>query len=256
MTMAHIFHHLGNELRLFFYVKRRYWFETLFGFLIVTALFGGVVYAVVAVGGRSFDSGGLDTMIVGFALWQLAAASYSSASSDIVEEMRQRTIEQLCLAPLSLGRLLGTRAALHVTFAALTFLLVWLAIHWLTDGRLKGDMALVLGIAVLSVPSLVGLGFAMAGLMLLVKRAEFAHAMVYLGLTMLVALPAYPLNALALLPFALGAATAKAAAGGAAVPALVYGCIALNSLVYLVAGVFAFALFERRSRTLGVLGHW
>lgn len=256
MTMGRTLHHLGNELRLFFYVKRRYWFETLLGFGLVSLLFGGLVYAVVAVGGRSFDSGALDTMIVGFALWQLAAASYGSASSDIAEEMRQRTIEQLCLAPLSLGWLLGVRAVLHVVFAALAFLLVWLAIHWLTAGRLQGDMAAVLGIALLSVPSLVGVGFAMAGLLLLVKRAEVVHAMVYLGLITLVALPAYPLNALALLPYALGAATAKAAAGGAQIPALVYGCIALNSLGYLVAGVLAFVLFERRSRSLGVLGHW
>lgn len=254
--MNQTFLHLFNELRLFMYIKRRYWFETVLSFLLITVLFGGLIYAVVVAGGRSFDSGALDTMTVGFALWLLAAASYSSASSDIAEEMRQRTIEQLCLAPLSLSRLLGLRAVLHVIFAVLTFLLVWLAISRLTDGRLHGDLISILGIAALSVPSLVGFGFAMAGLLLLVKRAEVVYAMGYLGLVTLVALPAYPLNPLALLPYALGAATAKAAAKGAVIPALVYGCIVINSLLYLAAGVGTFVLFERRARSLGVLGHW
>lgn len=256
MTMSRIIHHLGNELRLFFYVKRRYWFETLLGFGLITVLFGGLIYAIAVVGDRRFDSGALDTMIVGFALWQLAAACYGSASSDVAEEMRQRTIEQLCLAPLSLGRLLGVRAVLHVVFATLTFILVWLAIDWLTDSRLQADMPLVLFIVLLSLPSLVGIGFAMGGLLLLFKRIETVHAMVYLGLITLVALPAYPINMLAVLPYALGAATAKAAATGAVIPALVYGCIAVNSFFYLAVGVLAFVLFERRSRSLGVLGHW
>jgi ABC-2 type transport system permease protein len=225
------------------------------GFLLVATMFGALVYAILAVGGGSLGSGALDTLIVGFALWQLGATSYSSASSDIAEELRQRTIEQLCVTPLPLSLLLGLRALLHVLLGILGFVLIWLVINWLTDGRLKASPGSIVGIMSLAVPALVGTGYATAGLLLLMKRAEVMHALIYLGLISLVALPAYPVNALAFLPYTLGAAAAKAAASGVAISESVYWLIAANSVGYLVVGIGIFQFLQRRARNLGVLGH-
>jgi ABC-2 type transport system permease protein len=194
-------------------------------------------------------------LIIGFVLWQLASASYSSASNDIAQETQQRTIEQLCLTPITLPQLLGIRAFLHVLLGLFVFVLVWTLVYWLTGGRLKGDFVFIVAIAALAVPSLVGVGYAMAGLLLLVKRAEIMHALIYLALISLVALPAYPVNAFSLLPYALGAATAKEVAAGGIVPIAVYGLIAVNSLAYLVIGIGTFIQLERRTRELGTLGH-
>jgi hypothetical protein len=58
------------------------------------------------------------------------------------------------------------------------------------------------------------------------------------------------------LPYALCAAAARAAAAGADVPAEVWGWIALNGLLYLVAGRYLFIRLLRRARELGVLGHF
>ncbi|MDR7333021.1 hypothetical protein [Roseateles asaccharophilus] len=248
--------HLFNELRLMLYLKRRYWYETVLGLVFLLGLGAALVYAVVTVGGKPLDSGALDTLIVGAVLWHFAAASYASASNDIAEETRQRTVEQLYIVPLSLARLLGLRALLHLLASAMTLCVAVAALQWLLDGRLQSDLGPLLAAALLAAPSLAGVGYAVAGVLLLAKRAELTHGLMYFALVSLVALPAFPANGFALLPYALGAAAAKAAAGGAVIDGFTYALIAANSAAWLAAGVLLFRTLERRARRLGVLGHW
>lgn len=105
-------------------------------------------------------------------------------------------------------------------------------------------------------PALVGLGYALAGVMLLAKKAELLLTAMFPVLIGLVALPAYPVNALGLLPYALGAATARATAAGAQPEPLVWLLIALNGLVWALIGGLVYRWTEWRARHLGVLGHF
>lgn len=248
--------HLANELRRNWLIKRRYWFETLLAFGFLAAMFGGLLFAVLSVSGQSLDSGGADGLIVGFAIWLFAAAASGSASQDIQQETEQRTLEQLCIAPLPLWALLALRAVLTLLGALLTLGLALGSSHWLTGGRLQGDWGLTVAACVLAAPALLGLGYAVAGVMLLAKKAELLMVAVFPLVIGLVALPAYPVNALAWLPYALGAATARATAQGAEPEALVWLLIAGNGLAWAAAGLLVYRLLERRARRLGVLGHF
>ena len=138
----------------------------------------------------------------------------------------------------------------------MTLLVAMTALQWLTDGRLQSDLGPLLAATLLAAPSMVGVGYAMAGVLLLAKRAELTHGLMYFALISLVALPAFPANGFALLPYALGAAAAKAAAGGSVIDARTYALIAANSAAWLAAGLLLFRALERRARRLGVLGHW
>lgn len=248
--------HLRNELRRTWQLKRRYWFESLLAFGLLAAMFGGLLFAVLSVGGQSLASGGADGLIVGFAVWLFAAAASSSASQDVQMETEQRTLEQLCIAPLPLWALLGLRAVLTLLGALLTLLVALAATQALTGGRLQGDWSLTVAACLLAAPALLGLGYAMAGVMLLAKKAEMLPVAVFPLVIGLVALPAYPVNALAWLPYALGAATARATALGAEPQLGVWLLIAANGLFWGVVGVGVYALLERRARRLGVLGHF
>jgi len=92
--------------------------------------------------------------------------------------------------------------------------------------------------------------------LLLAKKAEFAAALMSPALIGLIALPAYPVNVLALLPFALGSAATKVAATGVVLPGFVFMLIALNSANYLALGLLVHGWAERRARALGVTGHF
>jgi|GEM_PF-2488846 len=254
--MRRVIGHLGNELRLAWYLRRRYWFESVLGVTVLVTMFCALLYALMTVGGKSLASGALDTTIVGFVLWQFAIVSYSSASNDIAEETRQRTVEQLVIVPLPLAGLLAARAAIHLLAGAGVLVAGFLLVGWVADGRLQFSLADVLLPVLLASPSLMGIGYVVAGVLLLAKKLEIAHGLMYFALISLVALPAYPVNPFSLLPYALGAATAKAAAVGVDVPATVHVMIAANSAAYLLAGLVAFSWMERRARRLGLLGHW
>jgi ABC-2 type transport system permease protein len=248
-------HHALNEVRLNLYRARRYLFDTLFAFAFLGVMFGGLLFAVSSISGQGLDSGALDGLLLGFVLWMFAATAYGCASAQISEEMSQRTLEGMCVAPVSLATVLLVRTVLQLVGGVLSLLVLALLLQWLTGGRQQLTSLQALTPVLLAAPSLIGLGYASAGLLLLVKRAEMVPGLLSLALMGLVALPAYPVNALAVLPYALGAAAGKALASGEVLQAGTLGWVGLNSAVYLVLGAGVFAWAERRARQLGVLGH-
>ncbi len=252
---ARMAHHLLNEARRALYLARRYWVESLLGFGLVVSLFGGLLYAVLEASDSSLEGGGADGLIAGFAIWLFASAAAQGSSTEIMQETEQRSLEQLSLAPIRLDALLALRLLLDLLVGLAMLMLTLGAAHLLTGGRVTLSPE-ALGLAVLGVPALVGIGYALAGVMLLVKRGEVLVMIGFPMLIGLIALPAYPLNALAWLPYALCAAAARAAASGTQIPPDVWGWIALNGLLYLIAGRYVFARLLRRARELGVLGHF
>ena len=252
---GHLLHHLGNELRRSLYLARRYWVESLLGIGLVLSLFGGLLVAVVQVSGKSLDSGEVDGLIVGFAVWLFAQSAFGSISSEISSETEQRTLEQISLSPRSLGGLLSVRALLGLSGSLLLLLLTLGLAHALTDGRVQVN-ATVLAVTLLGAPSLMGVSYAMAGLMLLVKRGELLLVAAFPVLIGLVALPAYPPDAWSVLPYALSAAAARAAAAGEVLAWSTWGAVALNAGLYLLAGRLVFQVLLRWARRLGVLGHF
>lgn len=250
-----LFWHLRNELWRSLYLSKRYWVETLVGTGILFGLFGGLLFAVLSVSGKTLASGEADGLILGFALWMFANHAFASAGSDVAEETEQRSLEQLCLSPLPLWALLGLRTLKHTLSGGLLLVLTLLIIEAISAERLQLNYGTTLGLALLAAPSLLGMGYVLAGVLLMVKRGQMLVAAAYPLLIALVALPAYPLNAWALLPYALGAASAKALATGAVLAPSVWLWIALNSVCYLGLGLLVFHALSRRARRLGVLGH-
>lgn len=252
--MKTLFHHLLNEARRSVGLARRYWIETLLGLGFVISLFGGLLLAVVKTTGQDLASGQADGLIAGFAIWMFASGAALAAGKEITEETRQRTLEQLCLSPLSLQRLLALRLTLELAVGLLLLALTLAAAAWLTGGRVMPAPALF-GLTLLGMPALVGVGYALAGALLLVKRGELLAVAAYPALIALVALPAYPLNGLAVLPYALAAAAARTAALGTAIAPSCWALIALNAGAYLLLGLWLFRRAEAKARRLAVLAH-
>lgn len=254
--MMRLLRHFANELRLMLYVKRRYWFESVLSMLFIVGMFCALLYAVVSVSGTSISSGDLDTMIVGFVLWLFATGSYNSAANDVAEETRHRTIENTYIAPMSFTQILAVRAMLQLLVAAALLASGMGIVDQLAADRIHINLPRVLGTALLAAPALAGVGYVVAGLLLLLKKVQVVHALMYFVLISLVALPAYPVNVFAVLPYSLACAAMKASMTGMAIPARVYLLIAANSFAYLTLGLLLFARLEKRARRLGVLGHW
>lgn len=248
--------HLYNEFCRNALLLRRYWFEAALSLGLVLMLFGGLIFTVLSVGEGTLESGSVDGIIVGFAVWLFATAAMGGAMGDVVEETEQRTLEQICLAPLPLGTLLGVRALLQLGGGLLMLVITLMIIEVMTGGRLEIPYGPTLGAALLAAPSLLGVGFALAGVLLLSKKGAGIQVATFPLVLGLLALPAFPINALALLPFALGAAAARASAAGTELGPEVFAVIALNSAFYLALGLLIYRRFEQHARRLGILGHF
>lgn len=247
-----------NESRLCYYQARRYWPESLAAFAATLCVFSGFLYAVTALGDVSIDSGRLDGLIVGFTLWIFASTAYSSVSAETAEEIRQRTLEQICIAPTPLWAILGTRAILKIATGLCVLLSMLIVVNLITGERLNMNYARMMAAVLLAAPSLVGLGYMMSGLLLIVRKAEALQMLVYpalIGLIAYPAYPAYPINPGAALPFAYGASVAKLAASGHTLPWTSYLLIGVISLLWLQAGLIIFRWLESQAKRLGVMGH-
>lgn len=247
--------HFENELRRNFYLFRRYWIESIFLLGLVVALFGGLVFTVLSFNEYSWSSGAVDRLVVGFALWLFANGAINGAMGDVMEETEQRTLEQICISPAPLEKLLLIRASVKLLTSLLSLLIALAIIDQLTVDRLQIKYATILGLALGAFPSLLGIGYALAGLLLVVKRGAVVQIIILPAIIGLISLPAFPVNMFAALPYSLGAAAARAASSGAQIDPGVYLAIGLNSLFYFVFGLVIFRWFEKRARRDGVLGH-
>lgn len=244
-----------NEFRLFLWMSRRYWFESAAAFALMMIIFGGVIFSLMSVGDVSLQSGKLDHLIVGFALWMFASSTFSSAANEVGEEIRQRTLEQLCLCPTPLFRILGMRSAIRLLGAIVTLSITLLFANIVSEGRIGGNYLEILALLLLAAPSVMGLGYLVAGVVLIFRKGEAIQLLVYPCLIALIAIPAYPLNFSVILPYAFGASAVKAMNENEIIGVFDFSIVLLNSTIWIILGSSVFLRLERRARRLGVMGH-
>lgn len=244
------------EVMLHLHRQRRYAFELLASSVILLAAFAVLAYGIELLPTADFMPT-QSSLALGFILWSFASAAYSGIAGETTDEVRGRTLEQLCVvaSPLRvvlmvrcgqqiIGALLGTLVLLHVTF-------------WFVGRAVDVPVAPLIIILLVSAPSLVGLGFIMSGLSVLFKQAEAVNAVMLLGVIGLVGAPAYPANVLAILPFSHAAAWIIAEQSTLSLSGhwLRLLLLAGNAMFYLFAGMAVFGACYRAARRRGTLGH-
>lgn len=244
------------ELLLHLHRQRRYAFEFVVSSLLLLAAF-----AALACGARWLSAvefvPAQSSLALGFVLWSSASAAYGGVASETADEVRGRTLEHLCLVARPLWLVLLLRCALQIVGALLGTLVLLQVTFWIVGRPLATPALPLLTILLLAAPSLVGLGLVISGLSVVFKQAEAVNAVMLLGVIALVGMPAYPANALALLPFSHAAAWIIAEQDALTLvgqgPRLLF--VAGNAALYLGAGLLAFAACYRAARRRGTLGH-
>ncbi|MBA6417592.1 hypothetical protein H4J50_16405 [Colwellia sp. 6M3] len=245
-----------NEIRLQFFLLKRYWFETVASSVLLIGLFLGLYFIISAMNDGTSDASDLETLIIGFVIWVFANASYSSASKDIVEEIRQNTLERLSLSPSPLWMIFLLRAIWNI-ISGLAFLIFALtALSYITNIQLQIDWTVFLPSLLLGMPSLIGLGFVIAGFSVLFKKAQSIQGVIYFVLIGVISVTALPLNPASILPFATAATTAKSSISGGLLDLNTVIFISLNSILYFFLGLIIFKKLLNKSRHEGVLGHY
>ena len=245
---------LVNEVRLLLYRQRRYLFEFVMSF----GVFLGV-FAALVIGMELLPSEGLipgkASLAMGFVVWSFGVAAFASVSSEVSDEVKARCLEQICTVASPLDRVLVRRALVHI-FSALASAFVMLHLcFWIAGEPVEINFLPLFALLLLGAPSLVGLGFVLGGLNVLLKQVETVSAIMIMGVVVLVSLPAYPLGPLSGLPFSYAAARIMGGREELSVGLQDVAIIGLNSAVYFALGLFVFRRCYRVAIDRGSIGH-
>jgi len=202
----------------------------------------------------------LDAVIVGWFLWTMSQSAYSGLSSVVTQESRWGTLEQLYMSPHGFGRIMGAKIVVNLTISLLigTVLLVLML---LTSRRsLTLDVVTVLPLVVLTLASVIGIGFIFGGLALIYKKISSVSSLMQIALIGLVAAPAADIFGLRFLPLVQGSSMLQSAMrDGVALWAfepLQLGILVGTAVGYLGVGYFVFQICSRVARERGVMGHY
>jgi len=237
----------------------RYPVNTATRFASLVIFFGLILFGGRAVAGPAFADS-LGGIIVGFFVWTLAIVAYSGLAWNVTREAQWGTLERLFMSPHGFGTVMATKTVANVCLSFLwagTLLVVMMGLsgRWLVI-----DPLTVAPLAVLTLASIVGIGFAFAGLALVYKRIENLFQLVQFGFVGLIAAPVGSYGWLRLLPVSHGSYLLRRAMDGGVplweMAATELALLGGTSTAYLLAGYYCFHRAQLRARRDALMGQY
>lgn len=247
------------ELRRNWTIVWRYPLQAVSGLMLTLILFMTLLAGIRYVAGPMSQYGDrLDSMIVGYVLWNTLVFAMGEIAAGLEGEGRIGTLEQLFLSPLSGTRIFLLRALAGQT-VVLTINVVILGILLLVTGtRLHFPLALFLPLAT-AVGACYGIGLMLGSLALVYKRVAPIIQMSQFALIALIMVPfetwqptsANPFFLLPLVPSA--ALLRDLMARGQALDPFVFGAAVVNAALFLSLGAVLFHFAVRTAKRQGLL---
>jgi ABC-2 type transport system permease protein len=230
--------------------------------MIVTfyAIFLGMFAGIQLIGDPSTQDINIQYTIVNYIFWFLGMMVMNNIGWEITNEAMRGTLEQLCMSPMGVWRIMVTRL---VSSAVLNFMMiaVLLYVSMLTTGQwLNIDVLTILPILILTLISMFGVGFMIAGISIVLKQVQaFLQILQFIlaGLTF-IPLSAAPL--FAYFPFVKGVDLVRNVMIDGVTLSQISGgdflILGFNAIFYFVLGLILFLFCERIAMNKGLLAHY
>ncbi|WP_368411870.1 ABC transporter permease [Haladaptatus halobius] len=204
--------------------------------------------------------GTFDGLVVGWFLWTMSLTAYFSLAMNITRESQWGTLEQLYMSPYGFGSVMGAQVVANVLESLLWGASILLLMLVTTGRTLSVDLLTIVVISVLTLLSVVGIGFVFAGLALLYKRIENVSQLMQFVLIGLISAPVVGIPVLRLLPLVQGSVMLqKAMQNGVRLwefSAIDLSLLVGSAIVYSLLGYLVFRWCTDRARKNGVMGHY
>ncbi len=239
--------------------------ESLSWFLYTALIFGAAVAILSGLRGEVMGRQDQLLVLVGWLTWIIASDCMAELPDAVSEEAQVGTLEQICMTPLPLWLLLALRSLAYLVGVGLRGLAAGVILFFFVAP--PTEIPLLLFIFLISLIGAYGMGFIFAGLALVFKRVDALTGLVF-SLMIFLTGSLVGLERLGIwyqvlklsFPLTWGISLMRETLQGYSLSQLwVHGDLiglTIHSLVYLMVGLFIFALSYRQSRTRGTLGHY
>lgn len=252
---------IAAMLKLHLVTMRSYWFNTV-------AQIGSVyvIFLMIFMGARSLTGGDeafgdtLSGIVVGSMVFTFLLVAFAQVSNLLMEDALQGTLEHIAMSPLGLTRVMLCRVSTSLVPGLVVTLLVVLLMMASTGKWLHLRLETVVPLLLLTASGLVGVGFALGGMAILIKRIQGIFDAMNLLVGALVVISVETLWFVKFLPVAWGTTLIKRVMiqdlSIVEIPVADLAFLLANSAAYFAIGIGVFRLCEARARERGVLGHY
>ncbi|WP_156288686.1 ABC transporter permease [Oceanobacillus salinisoli] len=225
-------------------------------YIIFLAMFAGIQ----VIGDPSTQDMNVQFVIVNYIFWYLAMVVVQDIGWQITNEATQGTLEQLSMSPMGVWKIILTRL-LALVLVHFLIVVVLLYLSMLTTGQwLNIDVLTLLPILVLTLISMFGLGFIIAGMSIIFKQVQAFLQILQFILAGLVFVPLSVAPFLAFLPIVKGVDLVRSVMiDGIILTGIGFGdymIILFNAIFYFVIGLVFFLNCERMAMKKGLLAHY
>ncbi|WHY18098.1 ABC transporter permease [Paenibacillus sp. G2S3] len=225
-------------------------------YIIFLAAFFGIMF----IGDpASFDTN-VQYSIVSVVFWSLTMMTMNFIGYSVITEATRGTLEQLYMSPMGVWKIMLTRIVSQLGLQSVIMILLLFG-AMLTSGQwLSLNPMTTIPIIIVTMISMVGVSFMIAGLAIIVKQIQAFLQIFQFVLMGLVFVPITVAPFLAFAPFVKGVNMVRTVMLEnltlSDLPLSDYGVLILNSLVYLILGLVVFDRCEKIAMKKGLLGQY
>lgn len=223
-------------------------------------IFLGMFAGIQVIGDPSVQDVNTQYAIVNYIVWFLAMVVMQDIGWQVTNESMRGTLEQLSMSPMGLWRIMTARLV-ATTSINLIIVVVLLYISMLTAGQwLNIDVIAIAPILILTLISMFGVGFMIAGISIILKQVQSFLQILQFILAGLTFVPLSVAPFLAYLPFVKGVDLIRyIMIDGATLSQIGAGnflILAFNAIFYFILGLICFLYCERVAMHKGLLAHY
>ncbi|MUG47725.1 ABC transporter permease [Paenibacillus woosongensis] len=225
-------------------------------YIIFLAAFFGIMF----IGDPASFDANVQYSIVSVAFWSLTMMTMNFIGYSVVTEATRGTLEQIYMSPMGVWKIMLTRIIGQFGLQSVIMVILLFA-AMLTSGQwLNLNPMTTIPIIAITMISMVGVSFMIAGLAVIVKQIEAFLQIFQFVLMGLVFVPLTVAPFLAFAPFVKGVNMVRTVMMEdltlTQLPLADYAVLILNSLVYLIVGLVVFHRCEKTAMKKGLLGQY
>lgn len=239
---------------------KRYMPNTIAMIITFYAIFLGMFAGIQLIGDPSSQDINTQFAIVNYIFWFLAMAVMQDVGWQITNEAMRGTLEQLCMSPMGLWKILSARL---VASTLLNFIIIFILLYvtMLTSGQwLNVDVITIFPILILTLISMFGVGFMIAGISIIWKQVQSFLQILQFILGALTFIPLSVAPFLVYFPFVKGVDLVRSVMiDGMTLSQISLGdfmILGVNAIFYFFLGLVIFQMCERVAMNKGLLAHY